>query len=165
MRFILLASLVALLLVACTESSTPIQAEATGKKVEEIKAGSNISDIVRMPVTESEEIDTVNVAKIVFEDKRHNFGTVNEGDIVRREYKFVNEGKAPLIITKAKSTCGCTIPEWPKEPLNPGEGGVISVRFDTKNKTERQVKPITIIANTYPKETYLQLAGFVTPKE
>jgi len=69
------------------------------------------------------------------------------------------------LITRAKSTCGCTVPEWPEEPIAPGEEGVISVRFDTKNKSGKQGKPITIIANTYPKDTYLQLLGTVTPKE
>ena len=103
--------------------------------------------------------------EIVFDEKRYNFGTVDEGAIIRHDFKFTNEGKLPLLISKAKSTCGCTVPEWPEEPIAPGESGTISVRFDTKNKTGKQGKPITIIANTYPKDTYLQLQGFVNEKK
>ncbi len=164
MRVILAAFITILVFSACTKDGTDQDQKASAKKVKEIEAGSNISDIIRNPVTETEEVDTVNIAKMVFKEKRYDFGTVNEGDIIRKEFEFTNEGKVPLVITKAKSTCGCTVPEWPKEPIQPGKGGKISVRFDTKNKTERQGKPITIIANTYPKETYLQLSGFVTPK-
>ncbi|MFT5168441.1 MAG: hypothetical protein ACI8P3_003684 [Saprospiraceae bacterium] len=163
MRYLILLFIISSLTFSCTNEQidTPVE----GKKVvEEIKAGDRIRDIIRNPVSKDQEMDTTNLAKIVFEEKRFDFGTVNEGDIVKHEYKFTNEGKAPLLIGNAKSTCGCTIPEWPKEPIPPGGEGVIKVRFDTKNKTDRQGKPIKITANTYPSETNLQLKGFVIPK-
>ncbi len=164
MRFLILIILIGHLTLSCNEDKTE-QSAKPEKVVQEITSGDRIRDIIRNPVDANESEDTVNVAKMVFEEKRFDFGTVNEGDVVKHTFKFVNEGTVPLIIAQAKSTCGCTIPEWPKNPIAPGEGGVIDVRFDTKNKKNRQGKPITIIANTYPRETILQLKGQVTPKE
>ena len=164
MRFLVLALLIAFLSFSCTGDTEQAPAKSE-KVVEEIKPGTSMKDIIRNPVDADQTVDTTNVAKLVFENKRHDFGTVNEGDIVRHEYKFTNEGKVPLIITNAKATCGCTVPKWPTDAIPPGGSGSIEVRFDTKNKPNRQGKPITVTANTYPKETYLQLKGFVTPKE
>ena len=123
------------------------------------------ADIIRNPITLGDDVDTINVAKIVFDEMKFGFGTVNEGDIVEHVFKFKNKGKVPLIISDARSTCGCTVPKWPKDPIEPGSNGVISVKFDTKSKPNKQSKPITIRANTYPRETVLHLFGNVTPKE
>jgi hypothetical protein len=95
------------------------------------------SDIIRNPVSAKEPIDTVNVAKIEFEETEHDFGVVGEGVIIEHVFKFTNTGKMPLIINSARSTCGCTVPEWPKDPIPPGEGGEISVRFNTKGKKKQ----------------------------
>ena len=137
-----------------------------GKMIQGIKTDGKQSnaDIIRNPITLGEELDTINVAKIEFEEMKYAFGTVNEGDIVNHVFKFKNTGKVPLIISDARSTCGCTVPKWPKDPVEPGASGVISVKFDTKSKPNKQSKPVTISANTYPKKTVLYLSGFVTPK-
>lgn len=137
------------------------------KSVQEIKDAAKISNssIIRNPVSVAEPTDTVNVAKLVFSETSFNFGEVEEGKVVTHEYRFVNEGKVPLLIGNAKSTCGCTVPKWPKEPIEPGRGGTISVRFNTSGKTKQQRKPITITANTYPSKSVVYLEGFVKSKE
>jgi hypothetical protein len=99
-----------------------------------------------------------------FEEPDYNFGTINEGEVVNHLYKFTNVGAAPLIITKATASCGCTVPSPPKDPILPGQSSEIRVQFDTKNKPNQQVKTITIEANTDPVITKLQLRGFVVPK-
>jgi hypothetical protein len=99
-----------------------------------------------------------------FENIEHDFGTVNEGELVNHTFKFTNTGKSPLIIDKAVASCGCTVPDWPKHPIGVGETGEIKVRFDTKNKPNQQIKTISITANTEPTLTRLRLRGFVTPK-
>ncbi|MCB0376525.1 MAG: DUF1573 domain-containing protein, partial [Sinomicrobium sp.] len=103
------------------------------KSVEEIKAEGPISnaDIIRNPVTAEGPVDTVNVAKMIFEETTFDFGQVHEGDIVKHTYNFVNTGKVPLLINDARSTCGCTVPTWPAEPIEPGKSGVINVEFNT----------------------------------
>ncbi len=136
-------------------------------QVQEIKVNpeKSISEIIRSPVNANEPVDTVNVAKMTFDDTRFDFGTITEGKIVKHVYKFTNTGKVPLVINDARSTCGCTVPKWPKDPIDPGKSGEISVRFDSKGKKDRQAKPITITANTYPNQTILQIKGTVIPNK
>lgn len=134
------------------------------KSVQEIKTDGRIknSDIVRNPVSANVPEDTVNVAKIDFGDAyTYDFGEVDEGAVVSHTFPFTNTGQLPLLIQNARSTCGCTVPDWPKSPISPGEQGTITVRFDTKNKTGRQTKPITITANTYPAVSRIFLTGSV----
>ncbi len=119
------------------------------------------ADIIRNPVTANQPIDTINIAKMEFESISYHYGEVEEGDVIEHTFSFTNTGNAPLIISNAKSTCGCTVPEWPKAPISVGESGAIKVKFNTANKFDRQVKPIFITANTHPAETKLLLAGTV----
>jgi hypothetical protein len=123
------------------------------------------SDIIRNPVSaEPESIDTVNVAKLDFKIHSFDFGAIEEGQKITHEFEFTNTGKVPLVITNAHSTCGCTVPEWPKEAIKPGSKGKIVVKFDSMGKAGPQSKPITIVANTYPSETMLELVGMVSAK-
>ena len=96
-----------------------------------------------------------------FETSDFDFGTINEGDIVDHTFKFTNTGNTPLIISKATATCGCTVPEWPKEPIAVGATGVIRVKFDSKNKKNLQTKYVSINANTKPEVTRLKITGNV----
>ena len=100
-----------------------------------------------------------------FEETEYDFGTVTEGDKVKHVYKFKNTGNEPLIISNAKATCGCTVPQWPREPIAPGAGGEIEVVFDTKNKGkvggQIQTKRVTVTANTDPVNTYVNIKGTV----
>jgi hypothetical protein len=148
-------------LTACQDQQPAGDSE---KSLEEIKQEGPISnaDMIRNPVS-AEEIDTVNVAKINFEEVTYDFGTIPEGKVIEHTFKFTNTGKAPLIISNARSTCGCTIPKWPKKPIPPGEEGEIRVRFDSKGKKNAQNKPVTITANTYPNTTRVFLKGNVEP--
>jgi hypothetical protein len=157
--------LISIGLVSCSDSQQP--EAASEKSIEEIKMEGPIrnSDIIRNPVSAKEPIDTVNVAKIEFEETEHDFGVVGEGVIIEHVFKFTNTGKMPLIINSARSTCGCTVPEWPKDPIPPGEGGEISVRFNTKGKKNRQTKPVTITANTYPTTSKVFIKGEVKSPE
>lgn len=151
---------VLLLLSACSGQNG---APATEKSIQEIRSEGPIrnADIIRNPVSANDPIDTVNVAKITFDEKAYEFGEVAEGEVVEHTFSFTNTGKAPLIIQGARSTCGCTVPSWPEGPIAPGETGSLHVRFDTKNKKSRQVKPVTVTANTYPATTQVYLRGFV----
>ncbi len=103
--------------------------------------------------------------KFQFEVSEYDFGTVKQGEIVEKVYKFKNIGEAPLLITNAKSTCGCTIPEFPKEAVPVGGEGEIHVKFNSSGKNGNQKKPITITANTDPATTTLYLTGVVDVPE
>ena len=115
-------------------------------------------------MTANSPTDTVNVAKMNFSIDTFYFGTVNEGDVINYQFEFENSGAMPLLIHDARSTCGCTIPKWPKAPIEPGNGGVINVEFNTENKEGYQHKPVTITANTYPNATVVHLVGEVKKK-
>ena len=107
--------------------------------------------------------DTVNVAKMSFDQNRFDFGVIDEGEVVKHTYSFTNTGKVPLVISNARSTCGCTVPVWPKEPVAVGESATIEVSFNTKGKRNKQSKPVTITANTWPAQTVVHLSGTVNP--
>lgn len=111
-----------------------------------------------------EPTDTVNVAKMSFDESIFEFGTVDEGERVEHVFKFENTGKVPLVISNAKGSCGCTVPEWPKEPIAVGDSGEIKVSFNTSGKRNQQTKTVTLTSNTYPTKTILTVKGNVTPK-
>ncbi|HOY18476.1 MAG TPA: DUF1573 domain-containing protein [Haliscomenobacter sp.] len=151
-----------LFVLACQNKSKEDQ-----RAVEEITDPELIynSDIIRNPVSaNAEPQDTINVAKLEFNSHSFDFGEVEEGEVVTHAYEFTNTGKVPLVITNGHSTCGCTVPEWPKEAIKPGGKGKIVVKFDSNGKAGPQAKPITIVANTYPSQTMLELVGLVNAK-
>ncbi|MBU0489149.1 MAG: DUF1573 domain-containing protein [Bacteroidetes bacterium] len=91
-----------------------------------------------------------------FETEEHNFGNVF-GEKVSFGFKFKNVGEGPLVISGAESTCGCTVPEYPKNPIQPGEQGVIMVAFDSDGKQGFQTKHVTLLANTTPNSKVLTI--------
>ena len=99
-----------------------------------------------------------------FSETEFDFGMVDEGEKVSHTYKFENTGSEPLILSNAKGSCGCTVPKWPKEPIAPGESGVITVEFNSKNKKGKRNQKVTITANTDPAQTFIYLKGEVKPK-
>jgi len=103
-------------------------------------------------------------AKISFDKTEHDFGTINEGDIVETTFSFTNTGKSELIISSAKGSCGCTVPEWPKEPILPGAKGEIKVKFNSDRKPNKQQKQVTLATNTDEGKEVLIIKAQVTPK-
>ena len=102
--------------------------------------------------------------QLVFEDTLYRFGTIKEGEEVTHSYPFTNEGKSDLLISNASASCGCTVPEWPKEPIPPGGKGIIKATFNSSGKQGTQHKKIVITANTKPELTEIALEGDVIPK-
>lgn len=100
------------------------------------------------------------VAKIKFETETIDYGTIEKGANGVRVFEFTNTGDAPLIITKVKSTCGCTVPSWPKEPIMPGQTGQITVKYDT-NRVMPFRKTITVSSNAEMPTVALKIKGNV----
>ncbi|HEY9009278.1 DUF1573 domain-containing protein [Ohtaekwangia sp.] len=85
---------------------------------------------------------------ITFEKKTHDFGQIVQGDKVEQVFKFTNTGNEPLIITNVQVTCGCTTPKgWPRDPIQPGGKGEITIAFNSAGKIGRQDKVVTIVSN------------------
>jgi hypothetical protein len=125
-------------------------------------SGSN-AEMVHNPATANQPMDTNSLARITFSETEFDFGEANEGDEVVHKFQFTNTGKVPLMILKARSSCGCTVPSYPEEPIPPGGSGEITAKFNTSGKLNQQKKVIHVTANTYPNETSVTLKGFVKP--
>ena len=113
-------------------------------------------------VADAGNVSATNAPVMKFEKETHDFGKIKEGDKVTYEFKFTNTGKSPLIIKDAIATCGCTKPEWPKSPIQPGADGAIKVTFNSTGKMGLQDKQITITGNTVPAQSMVHLIGEVT---
>ncbi len=100
-----------------------------------------------------------------FDETEFNFGTVTDGEVVEHTFTFKNTGDEPLIISDARGSCGCTVPDWPKEPIAQGKEGKVTVRFDSKRKVGDRRQKVTITANTQPAQTFLYLVGKVEAGE
>lgn len=105
------------------------------------------------------------VAAMSFASTTFDFGTVKEGDIVEHVYKFTNTGEVPLVIESAVGSCGCTVPDWSKVPVEVGKDGFVTAKFDTKGKKGFQTKTVTVTANTWPKQVKLEFKANVLPKD
>lgn len=88
--------------------------------------------------------------KVKFKTMKHDFGKLKAGEQREFDFEFTNTGKNELFIEFAKGSCGCTVPEWPKEGIKPGEKSKIHVKFDSTGKSGMQEKTVTVIANTEP---------------
>ena len=99
-----------------------------------------------------------------FDKNLHDFGTIQEGETVSTLFTFTNTGKSDLIIVDARGSCGCTVPEYPKNtPISPGESQTITVNFDSSNKPGIQQKSVTLSANTSSGREMLRIKANVTP--
>lgn len=110
--------------------------------------------------TEAEEVIDSNAAVIEFGSDVLDYGTINKGDDPLRVINFKNTGKSPLVITNCQGSCGCTVPECPKEPIMPGQSGELKVRYDTK-RVGNFNKTVTIKSNASNSTVYLKIKGVV----
>jgi len=95
--------------------------------------------------------------KILFEETEHDFGNMIQGERVIYGFHFTNTGGSNLLITHVSTSCGCTVGDYPKNPIAPGESGIIEVTFDSHKRKGYQNKTITVLANTNPNATTLRI--------
>lgn len=98
---------------------------------------------------------------IAFEQEAHDFGTIKQDSENEHVFTFTNTGENPLIIENAKGSCGCTVPEYPKEPIAPGKTGEIKVVYKPGKQKGNQMKTVTLTANTEPSTQQLQIKANV----
>jgi hypothetical protein len=104
-----------------------------------------------------------NAPEITFEKTVHDYGTIVQGGDGTCEFKFTNVGKEPLILSRPTSSCGCTVPSWPQEPILPGKSDVIKVTYNTNNVGTIN-KTVTVNSNAKTARVVLQIKGSVTAK-
>ncbi len=117
---------------------------------------------IEVPLTSDGKVDTSQLPKFSFTNDAYDFGQIKQGEKVSYSFKFKNTGNTPLIISSASASCGCTVPSYPEEPIQPGEESKIDVVFDSNGKMGMQTKTITLVANTIPNTKVLYLRGEIT---
>ncbi len=155
---IVIAMMVLVNLTLMTNACKNDLSKNEGKSLEAIpiKEGGNAA-MINNPITaDASKIDSSQLAAIQFEESIYKFPkAIKEGEVVRHTYSFKNIGKAPLLIKDCISSCGCTVPNFSKEPIAPGKSGSIELKFDSKNKEGHIQKKVSVFANTLPNETFV----------
>jgi hypothetical protein len=122
------------------------------------------SDVVNNPNSAKGKSDLSSLPFIKFEEEVHDFGKIIEGETVSYSFKFTNTGKSDLVIADVSTSCGCTVPSFPKTPIRPGKQDVIKVAFNSAGKRGFQTKNIVVVANTQPNTTMVRIkAQVVSP--
>lgn len=105
-----------------------------------------------------------NAGKFKFKETVHDYGEVPEGPKAECDFEFKNVGKEPILISEAHGSCGCTVPQWPHEPILPGKKGKIHVVYNTDHRPGPINKTVTINSNAVESPVILQIRGNVKPK-
>ncbi len=109
--------------------------------------------------------DAAKLPVLTFTDTTHSFGTINEGEKVTYDFAFRNDGKSPLLIEGAEGSCGCTVADYPREPLAPGKSAMMKVIFSSAGKQGHQEKDVAINANTARGLYHLHIDVDVVPQK
>ena len=175
MKNILYLFIVTLLFTSCnTDAFSKLKSggssnEISGKPVKntETVPPSNNSNVVTTNNINSNLVANNSNGKypvMTFDRKVHDFGNIIDGQAQETVFNYTNTGDAPLVISEIKSTCGCTVPQWPRQPIPVGGSGEIKVQFDSSNKPGMQNKVVTITANTESKVKKLLIRAQVNPR-
>ena len=158
---ILLAILPSLFLISCGEDNTDVAVSESSSLI----AVENPTQVAEVEKTKTKVNDTPSAptTSIEFFESEHHFGNVFYPSENLYTFKFKNTGNEPLMIESATASCGCTIPNKPEEPILPGEVGELDVIFKPKQGQVGSpvTKKITVVANTEPKETYINIKAQV----
>lgn len=114
--------------------------------------------------TAEREAEASKYPVMTFTESEFDFGTIDQGTPQEHVFTFTNDGDADLIIVDAKSSCGCTVPEFTKDPVAPGATGELLVKFNGSGKNQVS-KTVTVTANTAAGKETIKIKAFVTPKE
>ena len=142
----LILLLVSLALVSCNSSSDEKTITA---------------DLVNSPLTANSNAEKVLTPNIEMLETSYDFGEMLQGESVTHDFILKNTGDADLIISAAKGSCGCTVPQWPKTPIRQGEEATIKVTFNSAGKKGKQNKTVTLVTNAIPNTKVITINGNV----
>lgn len=126
------------------------------------KTGSIPADVINNPLTAEENKSQQNrLPAITFETTTYDFGQIYQGERVKYSFKFTNTGNSDLLISQVSASCGCTVAEYPKKPIKPGEGGSITVEFNSAGRRGQQSKTVTVSTNAQPPTVVLTIKAMV----
>ena len=113
----------------------------------------------------AQEEEPMTGPKIVFTEKSYNFGDITQGEKVEHVFEFENTGNEPLVLSDVRTTCGCTAPEWPREPIAPGKIAKVKVVFNSAGKMGMQNKVITVMSNAVNNPERVKIVTNVLPPD
>jgi len=115
----------------------------------------------------AQNADTKSEAKPSFKFKAesHDFGKIKEGVQATHEFEFTNTGKGPLIISNVAASCGCTTPDWTREPIAPGKTGKIKAVYNSQGRPGQFTKQVTVTSNAEEATKVLTISGLVEKVE
>ncbi|CAN5390390.1 DUF1573 domain-containing protein [soil metagenome] len=128
--------------------------------------GSISSDVINIPATASGVQAAVGSAPVMtFGEEKHDFGKITQGETVSYAFMFRNDGGSDLVISSAQGSCGCTIPNYPKEAIKPGQESKIDVKFESSGKSGLVMKTVTLVTNCSPSTKVLTITSTVEVPE
>jgi hypothetical protein len=143
-------------------SSSPVVAANTSTSQPAANTDPNTAPASFDPLAQNAApVDNTPKTTVTFEKYEHDFGNIKQDSENPYVFKFTNTGTEPLIIESATGSCGCTVPDYPKHPIAPGETSEIKVEYKPGKQENAQTKTVTVIANTEPKETQLRIKANV----
>jgi hypothetical protein len=155
-------------MVACKDKAAEKRIAELEARLNSLEGNKSASTPAATPATDAPAATETKpegpLPNLNFERTDYDFGTIKEGQKVNYTYKFTNTGAAPLIVQSVQPSCGCTAPDWSKDPVPVGGTGFVKVEFDSSGKPGMQNKMVTVIANTWPKQMKLSFKAMVTPK-
>ena len=119
------------------------------------------TDLISSPLTANQSAEKVLMPKIQMVEESFDFGQIQQGESVTHDFVLKNIGDANLVISTAKGSCGCTVPEWPKEPIAQEEEVIIKVTFNSAGRSGKQNKTVTLVTNAIPNTKVITLTGNV----
>ena len=98
---------------------------------------------------------------MAFDNELHDFGRISQGESITYSFHFVNKGKSDLIISGCSATCGCTVADYPRKRIAPGDDGYVTVTFNSQGKTGQQYQEVTVSSNAQPSKNVLKIVAQV----
>ena len=99
-----------------------------------------------------------------FKQEKHDFGTITEGTVATYSFEFTNTGKTPVVISNVQPSCGCTTPDWTREPIMPGKTGKVTAAYNSAGRPGNFNKTVTVINNGQVSQIVLAIQGSVAAK-
>ena len=153
---------------AVEETSNAIENTTNEVKNEMKKVNEKAIDVtenIKKEVVNNTPAVVANPTTMKMDRMEHDFGTITDDKPATTTFTLTNTGNNPLIISSAKGSCGCTVPTYPKAPIAPGESESIEVSFNPSGKAGAQNKTVTLIANTTPANTVMNVNSVVNKTE
>ena len=119
------------------------------------------SDLINNPLTIDGLSTSIKAPQLTIDSPVFDFGEVFEGEKLEHSFLIKNTGEASLVISSAKTSCGCTVSKFPKDPILQGQSAEVLVVFNTKGKIGKQSKTVTLLTNTVPRAKVLTIKGYV----